>query len=691
MSHYSIDYETTSLCDIALGAYRYASDPSTRILMFAIAEGDGEPLIWDSVNPTSPESTAAHAMLLHATTSDSLIYAHSVMFELAISTYRLLADVGLEPPALDVWRCTRTLALHAGIPSSLANAAAFLGVTDKDKAGKMLINIFSDQSKIVTLAKGKHRMKVASPLLADPIPWDWSVTVAGESVTVADAWRMFLEYCRLDVKVEQEVHRKLAKFELQGMELEGFLFDLRMNHRGVPVNRLALEHAQQILNEEAQILTTEFQQITELQPSQTAKVLSWLQAEGYAADNLQSATMTQQLGSSFLSERGQRALEIRSSLSFAAIKKVPAMLATACDDDRMRGLLLFCGAQRTWRWTSSGPQLQNARKPTIKCAELAYEDLCSGVDRETLCQLYGNTYEVVASCIRNFIQPHDGEQMLCLDLSNIESRVACHLAGCNHILDRYRHGLDDYKHLASDVYGIPVDQITKDQRFVGKVGCLSLVFQVGAKTFHETCATWGMPIDKATAVRTVKVFRETRPEFPRTWRAYEAAMVKAINVPGEWHEATPFVSFARTTKHPFDRLLMRLPTGRSIVLPLPKVERRVQRHKDFETGEVREWETDVVSFYGSLRNHAGWGRVQTYAGDAFQTSVQAVARDIMLHGCLQAEKNGYQIFNLVHDEAHAHDGDLDGFIRSFTTLPPWLPEDFPLACEAERVPFYSKS
>lgn len=691
MSHYSIDYETTSLCDISLGAYRYASDPSTRILMFAIAEGDGEPLIWDSVNPSSPESIAAHALLLHATTSGSLIYAHNVMFELAVSTYRLAADVGIEPPPLEQWRCTRTLALHAGIPSSLANAAAFLRLTDKDKVGKLLINIFSDQTKLVTLSKMRDRMKVPSPLLVDPIPWDWTLTLAGETVTVRDAWQKFLEYCRLDVKVEQELHRKLAKFELQGMELEGFLFDLRMNHRGVPVNRPALEHAQQILDGEATDLVAEFQQITELQPSQTARVLTWLQAEGYAADNLQAATMEQQLGSSLLTERGQKALEIRSALSFAAIKKVPAMLNTACPDDRMRGLLLFCGAQRTWRWTSSGPQLQNARKPTIKHAELAYADICGGLDRDTLRQFYGNPYEVVASCIRNFIQPHNGEQMLCLDLSNIESRVSCFLAGCDHELDHYRHNRDAYKQLAADVFGVPVEEVTKEQRFVGKVGVLSLCFQTGAKTFHETCAAWGMPIDKKTAVKTVKVFRETKPEFPRTWRAYEAAMVKAIKDPGSWHEATPYVSFARTTKAPFDRLLMRLPTGRSIVLPLPQVERRVQRHKDFETGEIREWETDVVSFYGSLRNHAGYGRVQTYAGDAFQTSVQAVARDIMLHGCLQAEKQGYEIFNLVHDEAHAHDNDLDGFIRAFTTLPPWLPDDFPLACEAERVPYYSKS
>jgi DNA polymerase len=355
----------------------------------------------------------------------------------------------------------------------------------------------------------------------------------------------------------------------------------------------------------------------------------------------------------------------------------------------MRGLLLYCGAQRTWRWTSSGPQLQNARKPTISHPDEAYTDICAGVDRESLRVFYGNPYEVVASCIRNFIKPHQGK-MLALDLSNIESRVSCFLAGCDHELDHYRHNRDAYKQLAADVFNVPVEKVTKEQRFVGKVGTLSLCFQTGAKTFWETCAAWGMPIDKKTAARTVKVFRETKPEFPKTWRAYESAMVKAINSPGKWTDATPHVSFARSIKEPFDRLLMRLPSGRSIVLPLPRVERKIQRHKDFETGETREWETDVVSFYGSLRGHAGWGRVQTYAGDAFQTSVQALARDIMLHGCLQAEKKGYEIFNLVHDEAHAHDGDLDGFIKAFTTLPDWLPEDFPLACAADRVDYYSK-
>jgi len=42
--NYHLDFETKSRSDLKkVGAYRYACDPSTRILMFAIARGDEEP------------------------------------------------------------------------------------------------------------------------------------------------------------------------------------------------------------------------------------------------------------------------------------------------------------------------------------------------------------------------------------------------------------------------------------------------------------------------------------------------------------------------------------------------------------------------------------------------------------------------------------------------------------------------
>lgn len=690
MDTYRFDYETTSACDISLGSFRYACDPSTRILMFAISKNDGPPQLWDFLDPHSDKSLAAESMLRQAVASGALISAFNVMFELAISYYRLEKDVGIPCPAVEQLRCTRAKALRAAIPASLAKASEFLKLgVDKDTRGKALIGIFSDQSKVVTLRHGKETMKSHSPILEETIPWDWSMTVAGESVTVREAWEMFKDYCRKDVVVEAAVDSALQKYELTGSELDGFLFDLRMNLRGIPVHVPALRHAKSIVDSHQAKLTEEFGKLTGLQPTQTAKVLAWLRAEGYPGENLQAATMEQWLGSSFLTPAGLRALTIRSQLSFAAVKKVGSMLDTVCPDGRMRGLFTWYGAQRTGRWTASGPQPQNAKKPTIDDPDSAFADICDEVDIDLFEWLHGNPYEAVASCVRNFIQPPQGK-MIDTDLANIESRVAALMAGQESMLDAYRQGRDLYKELAVSIFKVKLEGVTKEQRFVAKTASLACVYQTGAKTFHETCAMWGMPIEKKLACHTVKTFRETNEQFPITWRKFERAALTAMETPGEWVKANQFVSFAYSRAKPFPRLLMRLPSGRYLTYPYPEVRRTTKRHKDYDTGEVREWESDDLTFYGGLRGHVGWGRVSTYAGDLFQSAVQGTARDILQHGCVTAERNGFNIWAVIHDQALADEGDVDLFIKCLCSHPDWLPDDFPLAAEGFLCNYYAK-
>jgi DNA polymerase len=690
---FHFDYETTSECDIKLGGYRYAADPSTRILMFSIRRNQEKPLVWDSMHPDSPMSRAALALLKEAIEDpEALIYAHNAMFEIAVSFYRMLPDLGLEMPSIEKFRCTLAMCRRAAIPPSLAEASRFLKLGEaKDARGKALIGIFSDQKKLVTIHLGKEKMKVASPLLVDPVPWDWLVKVAGEDVTIRQAWQWFLDYCCQDTVVESNIHEALAKYELSGSELEGFQFDLRMNHRGAPVNVTALGNALDITTRHKEVLTEEFVQITGLQPSQTMKVLEWLQDRGYPGQDLMAKTMDEFLekGCPGMDHYGARACTIRSYLSFAAVKKVPAMLNTACPDGRMRGLFNWYGAQRTGRWTSSGPQLQNARKPTIKDHHTAYDLICMGLDYDSFRGLYDNPYEVVASVIRNFVKPHEG-RMISADYSNIESRVAALIAGQESMLQAYRDGRDLYIELASVIFNVPQDQVTKEQRFVAKHASLACIYQTGAKTFHETCAKFNMPIEKKLACHTVRVFRETNEQFPITWRRFETAAVKAINEPGKWFEANKWISFAYSRSKPFQRLLMRLPSGRYLTFPFARVQRAVKRHKDYETGETREWETDQISFWGSRQGYTGWGWVETYAGDLFQSSVQATARDIMQAGCVNAERKGFEIFSIIHDEALSHEGDPEEFVAALCEHPAWLPEDFPLLSVGALCDHYDK-
>jgi DNA polymerase len=691
MNTYSIDYETTSSCNIKHGGYRYASDPSTRILMFAIARNDEEPILWDHLDPNSPESVQAKGLLEEADSTDCEVHAFNAAFEVAITRYRLYEDVGMSPICHSKWRCVQALARVASLPVSLANVATFLRVEDKDPVGKALINVFSDKNKQITLRSGKSTMKVSDPLALNPIPWSHTMTLLGKQVSLRDAWAMFKDYCRKDVIVERQVRTKLARFALSESELAGFRFTLRMNDMGAPLNVTAINHAAAILATHRQNLETRFKSLTGLAPSQTSKTLEWLVHHGYPADNLQSKTMNQWTGSSFLDSEGREALAIRSDLSFAAIKKIATMQNTVCPDGTAKGMFTWYGASATGRWTSQGIQLQNARKPTITDPDMAYRLICDGADAELMEICFGNPYEAVASCIRNFIQPHEGV-MYAVDYSNIESRVAAWLAGQEDLLDVYREGRDAYKELASKVFNVTLQDVTKDQRFVGKVGNLSLVFQTGAKTFHETCAMWGNPISKKVACDTVKTFREVNHHFPKTWRAYEAASVKAIQNPGKWFDASPYVSFACSAKAPFHRLVMRLPSGRQLCYPIPKVERTIKRHTDYETGETREWESDDITYYGQRAGHVAWGRVNLYSGLLFQNSVQATARDIMQHGCVNASSKGYEIFSVIHDEvlSYEHPDGWEGLSAALCEHPAWLPDTFPVAATGGIYDYYTK-
>lgn len=605
--------------------------------------------------------------------------------------YRLKLDVGLLPPKLEQWRCVQALARVASIPVSLGKAAAFLRVQDKDASGKSLINVFSDTSRQLMLRKGKESFRVTNPLELNPVPWDYTLTLQGGQITLKDAWERFKSYCRQDVVVERLIAEKLNKLTLTGSELEGFQFTLNMNTLGAPINLDAVNHAADLIKEHQVHLEKEFFDLTGFRPSQRAKALAWLQAEGYPAKDLKASTVKQLADSSLLSDVGKHALRLQSDLSFAAIKKVAAMKNTVCPDNTLKGMFTWCGASATGRWTSHGVQLQNARRSTIKNPDLAYRFIREKADLELLDICFGNPYEAIASCIRNFIQPHKGK-MYAVDYSNIESRVAAWLAGQEELLNVYREGRDAYKELASVVFNVPLSEVTKEQRFVGKVGNLSLVFQTGAKTFHKTCEMWGNPIPKDVACDTVRKFREVNYMFPITWRNYENAMVSAIQNPGTWFNASPHVSFASSKKAPFHRLVMRLPSGRQLIYPMPKVERAVKRHTDYETGETREWDTNDITYYGQSAGKAVWGRVNFYAGMAYQNSVQGTARDIMQNGCVIASKRGYDIFSIIHDEVLSHEHPLgaEGLSAALCTHPDWLPTDFPLAATGGVCDYYTK-
>jgi DNA polymerase len=726
MTPFHLDLETTSASDLmSVGAYRYASDLSTRILMFAIAEGEGEPVLWDFIDHDGAESVRARTLLTEAVSSGATVYAHNYQFELALNHYRMAEDVGVTPPDRENYRCTQAMCRKAAIPESLAASSAFLGLDQqKEKVGKALIHIFSDQNIETTLfppegmidpatvtplkkggfTKGKPpaTRKSNSPVLDDVILWDWRVKVDGQLITVREAWETFKEYCRQDVRTEQELHRKLSIFELKGLDLASFLFDMRMNFRGAPFNRQALAHTQGMIEDYQVRLEANMTKLCGLRSSQGLKLTQWLKERGYPADNLQADTVEEVLTNppKGMTPLALEVLRHRALLSFAAIKKIPTALACLCPDGRVRGTKVWHGT-RTGRGASRLVQLDNVKKATIKDSKEAYEMICRGFDLSTFENLWDSPLEVFASCMRHFIQLPDGEMMLDADYVGVEARIAPWFCGQMDKLKSILDGIDQYKLMASEVvYNIPYEEVTREQRTVGKPVELQLGYGAGGKGLRNSLRDLhGVHLTLKECNAIVAKFRTRFPKYEECWKEIEEAVKTVIGKPsvGEIAIAGGKVTFRCGRTAGIDFLVMKLPSGRKIYYPEPKVSPVFKKYDeedlaDDPTGEKRArggyW-IDSISFFG--QHERVWRRIHTWGSRLFENICQGIGADLMHYGMICAEQEGYGVMMCIHDQAlaQANGGTLEGFIEALCRKEPWA-ESFPLEADGQIVPFYLK-
>jgi DNA polymerase I-like protein with 3'-5' exonuclease and polymerase domains len=80
------------------------------------------------------------------------------------------------------------------------------------------------------------------------------------------------------------------------------------------------------------------------------------------------------------------------------------------------------------------------------------------------------------SPLKKAIRAPEGYSFIDCDSSQIEARTLAWLAGQDDLVAAFDRGEDVYKIMASSIYGVPVEEVTDHQRFVGKttiLGCLA--------------------------------------------------------------------------------------------------------------------------------------------------------------------------------------------------------------------------
>jgi len=707
-----LDYETRSRVDISsAGAFRYAQDDSTEIFCAGIAVDDGPVRMW--VNPKWRD-VAKHELGDGMGFASSEVWAHNAQFEFAITQHQgEQHNFWIEPKQ---WRCTAALCRRANIPASLEKAGAALGLTQqKDTRGKALIRKFSI-----------------------PNPKTGQFTEPEED---PEAFRQFIEYCRQDVVVEQQIHKELSAFKLVGPVLDTFLVDLRINARGLEVNVDALRHVQRLIEVQEEELRNEFRERFGFNPTQRDVFLKWLKEQGYKGDGLKAADMEEEFSSDDFDPQSDLgiALTIRKKLSFASIKKVKSMLECVCSDGAVRGTLQYHGAA-TGRWSGRLIQPQNFKRPTIKHTARAYEDICNHESTVHIELCNGPLMEVAASCIRHFIQPKQGVLLDC-DYSSIEARGVNWLAGQEHALKEYRLGIDRYKSMASVIYHVPVEEVNDfPQRFVGKQATLGCGYQMSGPKFRITCANYGydLPwevdvIEKtskttlATGIsrdaakkmvsklraeaklvgkklkyrivtfedKVVRAFRESHPDLVKFWYACEKAAIAAVKNPGVKYDVGKVTFFCADTAGA-RYLFIKLPSGRRLAYRDPQLKQvPVQPDEDDDVEEEPRYKT-ALCYWGQIPGKANYGHVYLYGGKIVENITQAVAADLMSAAAVLAEKSGIEIATLVHDQCLAYCRDaaqaqekLKLLEKCMTTLPAWA-DGLPVAVDGKITPYYKK-
>jgi len=225
--------------------------------------------------------------------------------------------------------------------------------------------------------------------------------------------------------------------------------------------------------------------------------------------------------------------------------------------------------------------------------------------------------------------------------------------------------MTSYEEMAGKIFDMPPADVKKDseERMVGKVAVLGCGFGMGWKRYKETVYEWtGLRISDELADRAVTAYRDFNWNIKSLWYELEDAARLAVETPGRKVHAGRDGAIRYHVQGPY--LWCRLPSGRFLCYPLPKLEDALT-----PWGEVKQ--AVEISTTNSFTRK--WERRSLYGGLQTENVVQAIARDVMAEAMLRVEQAGYDVVLTVHDEilAEAESGTLDDFCDLMRTLPEW--------------------
>jgi DNA polymerase len=627
-----VDFETRSACDLKVaGVYNYAQDVSTEVLCMSYAFDDDEVTTWLPSQPF-PERVRNHT---------GLIYAHNAAFERLIFWYVLQVNFNLEQ-----FYCTATQARANCAPGSLEDVGRFAGASmKKDHRGAQLI-------RLLCVPPFKNDAALMAELFA---------------------------YCEQDVRAMRSISKALRP--LSEDELADYHVNERINDRGVlvdvPLCKAAVKFASDELVEIEQIVAevTEGAITSVRSPkmrewvlervNDEAKKLMWT-GEKYSIDKTVRANL---LACDDLPPDVREVIQCADDLWASSVAKFSRLAGLAdLEDHRVRGAFVFAGGSATGRASSYGAQVHNFTRRCADDPEAVRQAMARG---HAIAPKYGKRVtDVLKGMLRPALMPSKGKHLVVADWAAIEARANPWLSGRgDQKLAIFAKGEDVYKVNAAATFNVRVDDVTKDQRQIGKVQELACGFAGGVGAFAAMGRAYGVHLSEFESKRMVDGWRRANPWAVPYWQQLEEAYTRAMRNKGHEFRAGRVVYL-------FDgqHLWYALPSGRVLCYPFAKLE------ADGVTYAKAAWKPAADA--------KEWPRARLWKGLACENITQATANDLLRHALRQLD----DVVLHVHDEIvlETNREDAAEHLKRVMCTPPEWARDLPLDAEVAVMTRYGK-
>jgi DNA polymerase len=650
MKTLSIDIETFSDIDLGkCGVYRYTDSPNFDILLFAYSIDEGPVQLVDLASGEEIPEEIVKAIL----SEDIIKTAFNANFErVALMRYfsrKLDKEVYLNPSS---WRCSEVQAAMLGLPLHLEGVAKVLRLeVQKMTEGKPLIRYFCIPCKPTAANGGRTRN----------LPSD-----------APDKWELFKQYNIRDVEVELEIRKKIKDYPIPESEQALYELDQRINDRGF---RADMDFVMQAISCDKQFTVSATERAYELtgleNPNSVSQLKDWLSERGVEVESLSKKNVKELVSET--EGEVEEALKLRLLMAKTSVRKYETIERAVCSDGRVHGLFQFYGANRTGRFAGRLVQVQNLPQNHLVDLKLA-RDLVKEGRFDDLQMLFGNTPGVLSELIRTAFIPKEGHRFIVSDFSAIEARVLSWLAGEKWRLEVFQSHGKIYEASASQMFHVPIEEITKGSplRQKGKISELACGYGGGVGALKSMGAL-EMGVEENELQGLIDNWRRANPHIVNFWWEVDKMAIKAVK------ERTRTRTHGIIFTYKSGMLFVTLPSGRDLVYVKPKLM-------------LNKFGREGLTYEG-IGTTKKWERIETYGPKIVENIVQAASRDLLAEAMLRLDKAGFAIVAHVHDEVICEvpmgESSVEEVCSIMSESPKWS-EGLPLDADGYECDFYQK-